>query len=62
MEEALLDQVSLLLVGDTQGDQVLWQAELELGELWGLLDLDKLGVLLTSLLDEVTNVLDLLWL
>ena len=58
--QTLSQLISLLSILNTQGVQVLGATDLELGASGALADLDHLGVLTTGLLEEVTDVGDLL--
>ena len=58
--QTLSQLIGLLGILNTQGVQVLGATDLELGASGALADLDHLGVLTTSLLEEVTDVGDLL--
>ncbi len=58
--QTLSQLIGLLGILDTQGVQVLGATDLELGASGTLADLDHLGVLAAGLLEEVTDVGDLL--
>ena len=56
--QALGELLGLLVVSHSKGVEVLGAADLELGALGALADLDKLGVGAARLLEEVADVVD----
>lgn len=58
--QTLSQLIGLLSILNTQGVQVLGATNLELGASGALADLDHLGVLTTGLLEEITDVGNLL--